>query len=496
MLSSLSAQYDKGYCGTKDMEVIKERLLKNKSDFEKGIGLSGNRAVSYVPIQFNLLARDDGSQRAKVISVLSQLNALNTDYTSLELVYYLNKNDLFHPINNTGAYEDPANYNWLLSNHRNSSALNVFIAKNANNPGALGTVLGYYSSERDWVVMRSDQLGSASGTLSHELGHFFSLLHTFNGWDREPWDEASHGNPVTMNWAPSDNVRVELVARTNCDDAGDFLCDTPADYNLGFGWNVGGDQCAPYTGGCLDANSDELDPDEENFMGYFIDCEEYHFSNDQKDMILTDYNSSARNYIRSSYVPNSTLITDSVEAVFPPHNGNSTYFDQVDFEWSPVAGADYYYFELSLTSSFGNSIFSVVTEDLTETVQGLIPNFNYYWRVIAFNETNAQMDYQIFKFKNSTVSGTKELYTFKNIQLSPNPINRGEKMMLNISSEKKQEFLFNVYDISGRLISDEWLEINPGVNQSSVDVSMLESGLYFARISDGNKLKSIKFLVN
>ena len=40
-------------------------------------------------------------------------------------------------------------------------------------------------------------------------------------------------------------------------NSGDFLCDTPADYNLGFGWN----NCN-YTGGAMDPNGILLNPDE------------------------------------------------------------------------------------------------------------------------------------------------------------------------------------------------------------------------------------------
>ncbi|MGB9730146.1 MAG: M43 family zinc metalloprotease, partial [Thermoprotei archaeon] len=54
-------------------------------------------------------------------------------------------------------------------------------------------------------------------TLPHEVGHYFDLFHTYQAWQEQP------GGPYVY----------ENIARSgscsNCQDAGDLLCDTPAD---------------------------------------------------------------------------------------------------------------------------------------------------------------------------------------------------------------------------------------------------------------------------
>lgn len=66
----------------------------------------------------------------------------------------------------------------------------------------------YLSGPNDRVIMDND-CGDNTSTLAHELGHYFSLLHTHS---------TSNGD--------------ELVDGSNCLNAGDLFCDTPADPRL------------------------------------------------------------------------------------------------------------------------------------------------------------------------------------------------------------------------------------------------------------------------
>ncbi|MDX1477859.1 MAG: zinc-dependent metalloprotease [Saprospiraceae bacterium] len=78
-------------------------------------------------------------------------------------------------------------------------------------------------------------------TLSHELGHYYGLLHTH---------DVSNG--------------AELVDGSNCEVAGDLLCDTPADPVLGF-HNVS--ECQ-YSGSERDAAGTPYEPDPTLIMSY------------------------------------------------------------------------------------------------------------------------------------------------------------------------------------------------------------------------------------
>lgn len=75
----------------------------------------------------------------------------------------------------------------------------------------------------------------------HEIGHYLGLLHTH---------ETEFGE--------------ELVNGSNCDIAGDLICDTPADPNL---WTLGScNYNKPHT----DSNGDTFDPDVTNYMSYAL----------------------------------------------------------------------------------------------------------------------------------------------------------------------------------------------------------------------------------
>ena len=94
--------------------------------------------------------------------------------------------------------------------------------------------------------------------LAHELGHFFGLFHThetFGGF--------------------------ELVNGSNCDVAGDRICDTPADPNLG---RVGLNGCL-YEANIVDNNGDFYVPDPANIMSYSPARCQSKFTQGQSDLM-------------------------------------------------------------------------------------------------------------------------------------------------------------------------------------------------------------------
>jgi hypothetical protein len=103
-------------------------------------------------------------------------------------------------------------------------------------------------------------------TIGHEMGHFFSLLHTFQGSGSE------------------------LVNESNCSTAGDDVCDTPSDpYSYP-------DAISLYiTNGCQfistkkDANGQFYNPDLGNIMTYYTPCVCAKFSHDQYEKMATYY---------------------------------------------------------------------------------------------------------------------------------------------------------------------------------------------------------------
>ncbi len=64
--------------------------------------------------------------------------------------------------------------------------LNIWVVKSIKNFSQSGIILGYATfpggaSWRDGIVIRSDRINNYSRTLTHEIGHYLGLYHTFQG---------------------------------------------------------------------------------------------------------------------------------------------------------------------------------------------------------------------------------------------------------------------------------------------------------------------------
>ena len=102
-----------------------------------------------------------------------------------------------------------------------SKYLNIWVVKSILTPGTPDdgtTTLGYAqfpggSSQTDGIVIRSDRMGGR--TLTHELGHYLNLYHTFQ-------------------WG---------CGRSSCLTSGDRVCDTPPTAENNFGCPKGRNSC-------------------------------------------------------------------------------------------------------------------------------------------------------------------------------------------------------------------------------------------------------------
>lgn len=122
------------------------------------------------------------------------------------------------------------------------------------------------------VIKKGECIAPGSGTVVHELGHYFSLLHTFEG------------------------EGAELVNGDNCETEGDLICDTPADP-----FRVGDDPLdyVDVDNGCrfinsrMDANGELYRPDVGNYMSYYPSACSCGFTYEQYVKMANTYLSSS-----------------------------------------------------------------------------------------------------------------------------------------------------------------------------------------------------------
>ena len=291
----------KHICGVSHAD--QDEMVSFIEHFNKTANLGSVRSVDpiYIPIKFHMTSENDGAGRIKGNAMMDQMSVLIEDYKKLGIYLYL-QDARPNYLNSTSIYLNPGNFVNTIVSEKDADAVNIFICENANPPGSdddAGVVLGFYNPQGDYIIIRNNDVLNATSSLTHEVGHFFALPYTFYGWENVynffgwitsqgqvlPWDVDQFDGMYTDNTCGGSNELAEVMDQSNCTLSADRICDTPPDYNFGFG-----------AGGCSwnstlrDRKGDVIDPQENNIMSYFGDCDEYVFSDGQVSVMIANFN--------------------------------------------------------------------------------------------------------------------------------------------------------------------------------------------------------------
>ncbi len=498
------AQQAPGNCGTSfedQLNDIRPRLRENLAAVESGDFVS-DRAIQYVPIFFHLVGDVDGNGKHKERLVLDQICKLNAAYAPMDVRFYLSPHPiqgLFdYSINNENVYTTQSNAT-LMQNRRHANALNVYVVNEAasgnNQPG---TTLAYYSTQRDWIVSRKDQInGNANnGTLPHEIGHFFSLNHTFFGYESNSFGTNDVTWPTAPTFAPNGGgVTTERQNGSNCTTAADEICDTPPDYNFGFEQG----NCNAYNGGAKDPLGELVDPMENNFMSYFSGCANYAFTAQQQTTILADLNSASRNYLDNTYQPVADNIDTPVDfLVGPPNADTVNFYNEVLLEWNAVTGATHYLLEIDITNAYATlNAQTFILTGTSKLLTNLLPNKKYFWRVRPFNTYVTCATAKQFTLLTPTTIATTDITGLSAWQISPNPLTDGGNLHLSVNAVDGFEAALRIFDAAGRQVFNQnSIPFNTGETVTDIEVNGLQNGLYFVSLenSQGRNVRRLVVL--
>lgn len=499
MLSGWTAQAQ--FCGTvhdeASMHAMAEHARQTRELLNNGDVATYRDETIYIPVKYHIISNSSGVGGVKISAVLGLHCRLNQEYAEHGVQFFIR--DEFNFFSSTNAYENPGDNTAALNFQRDAYAMNIFIGQNANPPGggSIGVTLGYYNPGSDWIVMKKSEVGYTQSTLPHEAGHFFSLPHPFQGWDCTFWTEWLEDNPDSCapTVAPCSSIAVEKADGSNCNTAGDFICDTPADYNCGFGWS----NCSNYTGGACDSDGEVINPMENNHMGYFQGCDDYEFTMGQEEQILANIASGQRQYL--TFAPDPTVtaaVTGTTELLSPASGATTSAYNGVELDWSASENATRYLLEIALTPNFSVGLKEYILFESAAYVTDLEANKNYFWRVTPYNLVNvcAETSPSSTFTTNDASTSVQTIAGVQTFDVMPNPVTKGANININLATQNSFNATVELVNVAGQVLKTiNNQAFDTGLNAVSVNTDNLVNGLYFVRISNENGIMNRKVMI-
>lgn len=427
--------------------TINTAALKAAKDFESANASRLLSASVSIRVYFHIFNDDNGTNAgATVAQIQTEFNQLVSDYAANNICF----------INMGLNYINSSTLNTM--NLSNSSLLQPYLVPNCINIFYHASIIGAggsaYSIPSTFCSIARGNIG-ASRTISHEVGHCFGLLHTF-----EP------------------NTGYEDINGSNSASTADLITDTPADpyaYNNAPCFTTS--SCC-YTGNCTDPNGQSnFTPPYSNMMAYW-----WTFG-------YTNLNITTGQYIRvNSYLSSNSAL----------QNCESTSFLTV----GPVtytSGSHMFSAINTLTTNGSVNLNGTTATTLGGSLVLAEPGFN----------ANASSGAQILIRPSACVAGAArnalQATTEKSssvvvnqtnsnsLRCYPNPFSQKFTVEFDLAEEDKASL--KLYNINGKqlqVISNSFF--TKGTHQVKAEVSGLPSGIYIVVLQTGRIKKEQKMI--
>lgn len=239
-------------CGTTSEELDTSDDFQHKYNFEQA--QTSARSIVEVPIQVHIIGANNGLFAIDTQIVVNEIEIMNDYFTDINISFvmcgeinFIYDNELVTFIK--GESE------WICDQEDILGAINIYYAPQLDlDDGESICGYGPNFTNRARIFIDNNCAGNGA-TLTHEMGHSFSLNHTHRTADG-----------------------AELASGINCATAGDLFCDTPADPLIN-GTNVNSN--CEYFGTELDNQQNPYNPDTGNIMSYSPAQCVNHFSGEQ-----------------------------------------------------------------------------------------------------------------------------------------------------------------------------------------------------------------------
>lgn len=499
-------------CGTEPTPEQIKYLDKTKEKRQYYTGHKSKMNATRIPVQIHMIRRSNGTGGLSSSQVTSVINNMNSYFANANIEFY--QCQAINYINSSTYYDfNTSNEGALAGSNDVLNVINIYFF-NSITTGTFA-LCGYTrlppSTDRIFMANSCAMNGT---TMTHEMGHYFSLYHT-------------HGKTNT-------GTTDELVNGSNCTFRGDDICDTPADPNLSGLVNSG----CNYIGTARDANGDLYNPDTRNIMSYGRKSCFNRLSTGQYNRIAFSL-ANDRNYLTCSgggstptyCTSNATRSIDTeVERVqFNTINKSSAnnctgYSDYTNISTSVNLGQSYTltvttgdcdggsayqrgfaaYIDWNADGDFTDSgervLYqangSTISASATVTVPNGATNGATRMRVITVEGgvTSSCGSYSYGETEDYTVNiggSSADAINVKNepslenlISIYPNPTNG--KLNLDINTNGDHQVSYALYDLVGKAIETNSLS-NTGSYTSTLDLGHLQRGTYFLNVTIDGK---------
>tara|TARA_R110002050_G_scaffold74772_6_gene160270 strand:- start:36360 stop:38207 length:1848 start_codon:yes stop_codon:yes gene_type:complete len=345
-------------CGTTTSEKSLEYLKSIKSQiqeyeqtfFQKKLKKNSNKInitkiINSIPIKVNVLRYSDGSKGISASEINDAISNLNSIYADAFIEFFL-YDDINYIDDDELVHITKGDEKKLTELYNAPGVINIYFTHTIKNTSD-DNICGYSDNEgRNDLIVINNNCATNNSSLAHEMGHFFSLIHT-------------HGLNETTS---------ELVNGSNCDTDGDGICDTPADPGL---TSTSINNFCEYTGCETDANGDKYVPDTKNIMSYSKKACRTYFSPQQLARMYAFYQTT-KSYLASSIfnanfsIDSNQTCDDTLTVNFKSNCDNIT-----KWEWDIDSDGivDYYTKEVSHTYTKGIYDVTLTVSNKTQTIR-------------------------------------------------------------------------------------------------------------------------------
>jgi hypothetical protein len=466
-------------CGTED-PISSKRFSQEVLENEWQDLNSGSRQMTRTfMIAVHIIRSTTGTLGISEGDVLDAIEIMNTLYEPANIQF-----EICSPINyiddNTYLETTTIEGQNLVSNYNLPNFINIYFIPKVLNPsgealcGNASLPNNFTTNRRIFVANSCAKNGS---TLSHEMGHFFGLLHTH-----------------------STTGGLEYVERINCQTRGDGFCDTPADPELGSD-NVLNCQ---YIGGEYDPVGVRYMPDPSNLMSYAPKSCRTRFTPQQfayMNLISKDDN---------NYLSEACDLADLSLATSMPDVINLDDFSSMDFNFSVIANN----VQKPQKVQFKVSVIDNQT-NIEKAIQTFTLDFNNGSITFPFSSSINMLVYQqdiinanMITFKIDTKDEMQELNEHNNSLsftlnhnyaknktslIFPNPTT--EYITFYLTNDKIAQFQASIVDITGKLVMQAVIDKQNRNFIQKIDVSELKQGMYFLIVELDSKTKEVQKFV-